>query len=121
MNINIEKIKNECPNAYYKFLNDCDYQEYNYYDELRIAYNHYYDDDGEHIDICYCDYEKFFNSFKIRLTIIYYMKGKWLWRVYDDRDFFIEDDKLYELDEAKEAAIYKAFQILEAMLKENVK
>lgn len=111
MNIDWNKIKNEYPESYNKYK-DWIQGGMHYLTEKEITQG-----------TCYCDLEKFFDDNEIKICITYCeychtttdQLKEWGYKIHETRSYYYEE--IYcTRKEAKEAAIYKAFEIMEDKL-----
>jgi hypothetical protein len=118
MDIDYDKIKKECPKAFDLFLKN------NL--EIRFEDNAFWDYHNNIIILCYCDLETFFDEQGI--LILYELYDEFSDKIFPVfyKITFIDKKtleyltnsirtKTYNIKEAKEQAIYKAFEILEKL------
>jgi hypothetical protein len=116
--IDYDKIKRKRPQAFDLFLKNNP--------EIRFEDNAFWDYHNNIIFPCYCDFEQFFDEQKIIILYLIWQDYKGAFKFYKI-DIIDKDDltylnaiktKTFEIKEAKEQAIYKAFEILEKKLNE---
>lgn len=122
MNIYIPEIKEKYPKAFsvfFKIFNGSFIEEYNdkeYLDMVLINIDY---------DLCYCDFEKFFDDNEIRIDIIFNQFNNFVVTI----SYYTKQIAEYvyvgfppgckNRQEAKEQAVYKAFEILENQLNDK--
>jgi hypothetical protein len=123
-----EEIKTDFPKGYEIFCNETGYKLYN------VGNNEFYMFKENDADLCYCDLEAYFDGLGINIEIIKFRMNPKIFET--DNPFFKEYDflilnknvlfsgKLHDIEvnsteEAKLAAVKKAFEIREDQLKDG--
>ena len=126
MNIDWNKIKNEYPESWYDFLEYIYRKKQGIDDNFSLSINFIKNIDIRILYLCYCDIEKYFDDNEININI-YFSHNRWIntniesfAEIKNERGNIIWITETYKTRrEAKEQAIYKAFEILKNILIER--
>lgn len=115
MNINWQEIKEKYPEAWIKFKKSTLKEKLmglSYKDDKDLVERilNYY------IKLCYCDMLKFFDVAGLRIDIFYNQFCNFIYHINYDEDKNYGGSEFNSREEAQDAAIIKAFEILNTMI-----
>lgn len=123
MNIDFKMIKEKCPKAYKMFKDYYQDDWCNFCGTDLSKCDCDKDSDYSLRDVCYCDFEKFFDEDQgiIIIICLHDEYEAFVYTIYSKKESKIIFESDFDLnwkmrEEAKEQAIYKAFKILEKKL-----
>jgi hypothetical protein len=122
LNIDWDKIKNECPKAYKLFLKYKGLLDINVLLKKR-SLKHMTEVKLINCNSCFCDIVDFFDEHDIIIEL-HYLGGWYFWhcnKAADWKGYYAKSEKGQKRNEARLQAIYKAFEILEKAKNKEVK